>query len=113
MPDLHKGMVAGVIMEKAKARTREEWERELSKVWDEACRRIEKTPGFKGMLAYWDISNSGNVIMMGLWEDRDRRMNYEGTTAQSVRDLFNPLFEDVPDRPRYVITHSHGPADEK
>ncbi len=109
MPELKEGTIAAVIVEKAKAKSQEEWERQVAPVWKQACQLLGQNPGFKGILVFWSKENNGDVIMMGLWDSLEKRMNYEDSSAKSVQGLFNPLFQKTPKRPRYVLTHSYTP----
>ena len=109
MAELKEGLIAAIIVEKAKAKTQDEWEKQMAPAFERACQMLSQNPGFKGMLAFWNTENNGDVVMMGLWDSLEKRMNYEGASASSVRELFNPLFEEIPKRPRYVLTHSYTP----
>ena len=106
MLELKEGMVAGIIKARAKVRTKGEWQKSVDDRWGKAYQALHVNPGFKALVAFWDTEDSGDVLIMGLWENLDARLNYEATAAASVRELFNPLFEEIPKRHRYVITHS-------
>ncbi len=107
MVELVKGNVAAIFMAQAKSKTEAEWEKDVEGVWDEAVEILKSNRGFKGLLALWNHGNTGEVCIIGLWEDIETRLNYEATTAQAVRDLFNAIFEAVPNRPRFVVSGSY------
>ncbi|MBI2871644.1 MAG: antibiotic biosynthesis monooxygenase [Chloroflexi bacterium] len=86
-----------------KATTREEWERALAQVWDRASRAISGARGFRSMRAMWNTENNRQAIIMGEWETLADRLNYEATVASEVRSTFNPLFVEMPLRPKYVV----------
>ena len=109
MLELKKGMTAGVICDRVKVKTRAEWEKNVDAIWDKAFKILKTVPGFKGEIAFWDNENTGDVIIMGLWENLEARLNYEATAAPSVRALFGPLFAKNPERHRYILTHSNIP----
>ena len=107
MVELVKGNVAAIFTAQAKAQTEAEWEKDVESVWDEAVEILKSNRGFKGLLALWNHGDNGEVCIIGLWEDIETRLNYEATTAQAVRDLFNSIFTAVPNRPRFVVTGSY------
>jgi hypothetical protein len=103
---LDSGNVAAVLMARARAATREEWEAGVAKIWDEAVAELQTNDGFKGLLALWNSDRPRSVSVMGLWDTMEHRLAYEARSAASVRAFFNPLFEEVPDRPRYIVTNA-------
>ena len=103
---LESGNVAAMLVARAKAKTREEWEAGVAKIWDEAVNELRGNPGFKGLLALWNNDRPGYVSVIGLWDNMEHRLAYEARSASRVRALFNALFQEVPDRPRYIISRA-------
>lgn len=111
--EVKAGMVAGTILKRSNVKTRDDWQKTVDELGPEACKLLSQKPGFRGLLWFWNNDDSGDVIMMGLWEGLEQRLNYEDSIAQSVREITNTLFDGLPNRPRYVLTHCHPPATEQ
>jgi len=103
---LEYGNVAAVLMARSRAGTREEWEAGVAKIWDQIVAELQTNEGFKGIVALWNSDRARSVSVWGLWDTMEHRLAYEARSAESVRGLFNPLFEEVPDRPRYIVTNA-------
>lgn len=105
--EMKKGMVSGVLLERSKARSREEWEAMAGDLGKEAAEILSNRPGFQGIMWFWDNSNSGDVLMFGVWEGLDTRVSYEDSMAEAIRSKINPLFEKKPVRPQFTLTHCY------
>ena len=103
---MEAGNIAAMLMVKAKAENRGEWEASVHAIWEDAITELRTNPGFKGLVALWNNDDSGQVAVIGLWDNLERRMAYEARSADKVRGFFNPLFQEVPDRPRFVVTRA-------
>ncbi len=101
---MEAGNVAAILFAKAKVKSRAEWESAVAGIWDDTVAEVRSNPGFIGILTLWNSDDSGQVSVIGVWESMEHRLAYEARSAEYVRGLFNPLFEAVPDRPRYIIS---------
>ena len=103
---MEAGNIAAMLMAKAKAANRREWEASVHGIWDQAVTELRTNPGFKGLVALWNNDDSGQVAVIGLWDNLEHRLAYEARSADKVRGFFNPLFQEVPERPRFVVTRA-------
>ena len=103
---MEAGTIAAMLMAQAKVRTREEWEEAVEGIWQDALQELRSNPGFKGLVALWNSDDSGQVAVIGLWDDMEHRLAYEARSAAHVRGLFNALFQQVPDRPRFIVSRA-------
>ena len=103
---MEAGNVVALLTAQAKARTQEEWEEAVKGIWEEALQGLSSNPGFKGLVALWNSDSPGQVIIYGIWENMERRLAYEARSSAYVRSLFNPLFQQVPDRPRFIVSRA-------
>jgi hypothetical protein len=104
---LDPGNVVAVLVARAKVRTQEEWETAVAGIWDQAVAELRSNSGFKGLLALWSDDRERGVSVVGLWDTMEHRLAYEARSATAVRGLFNALFEEVPERPRFVVTNAY------
>jgi quinol monooxygenase YgiN len=100
------GNIVVFFFARAKAKDRDEWEAQLEKVWPEAVRELQSNPGFLGSSAMWDIDKPGRVAVIGQWESMEHRLAYESRSSPKLREVFNTLFQDIPERPRLVVSQS-------
>ena len=107
MLEFKPGMVASIFRARSRTGSREEWEQGVAGVWDEAVEELKSNPGFHGLVTWWNNDDSGDVIIMGIWENLEDRLNYEARSGPKVQGLFNALLEEVPQRPRYVVTRGY------
>ena len=103
---LEKGMIVALFHARAKAKTHEEWDRDLGEVWDDTAAILKNQKGFVGMKALWAIDDSGEVIVMGIWDNLADRLAYESTVAGKVRASIETTLEKRPERPKYVVVKS-------
>ena len=103
---LEEGMIVALFHAKAKAKTQEEWDKALAKVWDDSVSMLKSQKGFVGMKALWSIDDSGEVVVMGIWENLVDRLAYESTLAGKVRANIETTLEKRPERPKYVVLKS-------
>ncbi|MCI0770200.1 MAG: antibiotic biosynthesis monooxygenase [Chloroflexi bacterium] len=103
---METGNVAALFTVQGKLPTQAEWEAALDANWDDAVEELRSNPGFKGIVALWNSDDSGEVAIIGLWENMERRLAYEARSAEKVRALFDPLFQSVPNRPRFIVSRS-------
>ena len=101
---MRKGNVIAIATARAKARTRQEWEKAVEGVWADAVRELRANAGFMGLLALWNNDDSRQASVIGVWDTMEHRMAYEARSSTYVRGLFNAIFEEVPQRPRWIIT---------
>ncbi|MFH1485293.1 MAG: antibiotic biosynthesis monooxygenase [Chloroflexota bacterium] len=103
---LDKGMIVALLHAKAKAKTREEWGKALDKFWADDLALLKKQRGFVGAKALWAIDDSGEVVVMGIWDNLEDRLAYEKTVAEHVRANIETTIEKRPARPKYVVVRS-------
>ena len=103
---MQQGDVVALFVIQSRFDSKETWEAALDGIWVQAVQELENNPGFKGIVAVWDSDGSGVAGIMGIWDSLEHRLAYEARSAEKVRALFNPLFSDVPQRPRFVVSRA-------
>ena len=101
---METGTVVAMLITHAKAGSREEWEAGVESIWKDAIGELQTNPGFKGLVTMWNDDDSGQVSVIGLWDNMEHRLAYEARSSGYVRGLFNGLFKQEPDRPRFLIS---------
>lgn len=102
--ELKEGTIVAMFRAKAKAKSRDEWRKELDKFWDEDVSIIKTQKGFVGMRALWALDDSGEVVLMGIWDNLEDRLAYEQGVAKKVRSKMEATLEGGrPERPKYVV----------
>lgn len=96
--------ILAIFFAQAKVKHRKEWDAALESVWPELMEELRKNPGFKGMVAMWNVDDSGDVSVIGLWESMEHRLGFEKRSAPRVRAIFESLMHQKPDRYRYLVT---------
>lgn len=103
---MQKGNVIAIASACAKAGTRQAWETAVDRVWADAIRELRTNPGFMGLVAVWNDDDSRRASIIGVWDTMEHRLAYEARSSTYVRGLFNDIFEEVPQRPRWVVTRA-------
>ena len=103
---MQPGYVVVYFSAPAKARSRQEWQSSLDRVWPDVVAELRTNPGFKGAAALWNLDDSGQVSVIGQWENMEYRKAYEKRSSPQLRALMDTLFRDVPSRPRLLVTHA-------
>ncbi len=96
--------ILAIFFAQAKVGNRKEWDAALALVWPELMEELRQNPGFKGMIAMWNVDDSGDVSVIGLWESMAHRLGFEQRSAPRVRAIFESLMQQKPDRHRYLVT---------
>jgi len=59
--------------------------------------------GFLGLRALWCSDNSGEVIVMGIWDTMANRLAYEASVAKGVRGAFEETMQGPALRKKYLV----------
>ena len=97
------GMVAALAYGKAKARASEGWARDLEKVWDRSTGVLLKQKGFLGLRCLWCSDDSGEVIILGMWDTMAHRLAYEASVSKGVRGAFEETMQGPARRLKYIV----------
>ncbi len=85
---------------------RDHWDATLEKVWPQFISEMAKNAGYKGAASFYTVE-TGEVSIVGIWEDMAARLAYEANSSEKVRAIFNALLDAPPTRHKQVITKVH------
>src|ERR1700760_3794270 len=101
---MESGYIMAIFFANAKMKNRQEWNAALDGVWPELLAELRTNPGFKGMVATWNVDDSGEVSVIGLWETMEARLGFEKRSSTKVRAIFESLMQAMPNRYRFEVT---------
>ena len=100
---MNQGVVGALAFGKAKAKTQEEWAKDLERIWDRSTGMLLKQKGFRGLRAFWAVDGSRDTMVMGIWETMEDRMAYERSISPGVQGAFDEILEAPARRQKFVL----------
>lgn len=105
LQSLAPGNVLGWVTGTPKG-SRAQWDAGIERAWPVFIAEMALNPGFKGAGAFWTVE-TGEVSIVGVWEDMDKRLAYERNSSETVRAIFNALLEQPAKRHKQVTAKFH------
>jgi hypothetical protein len=102
---IRPGTVAVWLVVGVKAKTREEWDAGVAKIWDEQLAELKSNRGFIGAVALWNNDEPGHGSVLGLWDGLENRLAYEARSTKA-RQIWAVLFDEAPVRTRYIVSQA-------
>ncbi|MDO8531483.1 MAG: hypothetical protein Q7T26_04835 [Dehalococcoidia bacterium] len=103
---IKEGHIVAIMSAKSRAPTRDEYAREIARIWDKATRPLETQKGFLSAQVLYNIEGTRLAHVMGFWATLEQRLAYEGSISRQVRGPFESITESPYPRPKYVVVKS-------